>query len=834
MKKKLLTSAAIASFLTAAGVVIPQADIFAADTPNTSHPSTVPNEHPSTHPSELEKKEKIVTASNPLALNKVYEGGWGRHNINKKKVDSFAEYVLKDISLDNNKNLNIQTSSDDLSVGSVEYINEVNGSKYELNVKKGTVKNSYLADTSKLTGGNYLLNNISLSNSFKNNDFTDENIYTDSKEENGVITGDGPGIDLSRKDLYKYDNKTKIKNLSETKLPELGDKDYLVYSDKTQLGGNDVLKVTVKYKKGLERFADKRLKEYYSPNKPGTEAERIAGKAALVYHYKELPGRITLSQIKDGEMIGGSGSFDVESTIDSEGNDVLYFKNFKDMDPGHYYLRQLHDLDLTKGDLSNFEFDFNPSGKSVYRTDKVEQPKVEQPKAEQPKVEQPKVEGDGEKTKSATTPPLVGKYIESLSSEVTPDGKVVVKFMSKEGLSYNDFTHASVSLFNDKTGNATTHITLYTKDGKYFIGDYAVKNLENGVWKPYEISFTDSNGMPKIIERKDLIPYDKQSQVFIGVRTEEPIGSPQLQGKKVGVFANYKKVKKGTVIKYTIKATDKELKDDSILLVRNGDVYFDHNASRFTHEYDSNGNRVIYVRTENLEPGIYNVISIDGKDKTKLEDIYTEDGWFEVGNEDVRREGPAVWDTVPTTKPSETPKSGESPKPGKEEILKPSETPKPGKEETLKPGETPKPGKEETLKPGETSKPGKEETLKPSEMSKPGKKETPKPDGTPKPSETSKPGKEETLKPSEIPKGDKKETTKSEKDNSWNPFAQGQKAKEGSTEVKSEAGEAAVKPVSNRKEGKALPNTGLQTTSYGFLAAIVGLFGAVALRRKSR
>ena len=87
-------------------------------------------------------------------------------------------------------------------------------------------------------------------------------------------------------------------------------------------------------------------------------------------------------------------------------------------------------------------------------------------------------------------------------------------------------------------------------------------------------------------------------------------------------------------------------------------------------------------------------------------------------------------------------------------------------------------------------------------------------------------------KPGETPKPS--ETPKSEKDNSWNPFAQGQKAKEGSTEVKSEGGEVATKPVSNRKEGKALPNTGLQTTSYGFLAAIVGLFGAVALRRKNR
>ena len=55
MKKKLLTSAAIASFLTAAGVVIPQADIFAADTPNTPHPSTLPSAQPSNtpHPSTL-------------------------------------------------------------------------------------------------------------------------------------------------------------------------------------------------------------------------------------------------------------------------------------------------------------------------------------------------------------------------------------------------------------------------------------------------------------------------------------------------------------------------------------------------------------------------------------------------------------------------------------------------------------------------------------------------------------------------------------------------------------------------------------------------------------
>ncbi len=392
----------------------------------------------------------------------------------------------------------------------------------------------------------------------------------------------------------------------------------------------------------------------------------------------------------------------------------------------------------------------------------------------QPSTEpKPSAEGAGGTTSGpvANSVGIAEKFIETLSGQVTSDGKVVYTFKSKEPLFHNEHTVTSLSLFNDKTGNPTTHIPLYTEDGINFTGTY-VNQLEEGVWKPYELEFTDSNGIPKKIERKDLIPYDKQSQVFIGVTKEEPIGSPQLQGKKIGVFANYKKVKKGTVVKYTIRTNDKDLRDDNILLVRNGDTYFDHNASRFTLEYDSKGNRVIYVRTENLEPGIYNVIKIDGKDITKLEDIYNGDGWFEVGNEDIRREGPAVSDTVPTTKPDETPKPTPEPQPGKDETPKPTPEPQPGKDEK------PKPGKEETPKPSETSKPGR--------------------------------------------------------DSNWNPFAQGQKVKEGSTEVKSEGGEAATKPVSNRKEGKVLPNTGLQTTSYGFLAAIVGLFGAVALRRKNR
>ena len=636
MKKKLLKSAAIASFLTAAGVVIPQTDIFAADTPNTPHPSTLPGAQPSDAPSpseltDIEKKTGMVAHANILDLNKAYEGGVGHENINKKKVDSFADYTLKDVSLDNNKNLNIQTSSDDLSVYSVEYINEANGSKYELNVKKGTEKNSYLADTSKLTGGNYLLNNINLSNSFENKEFYGEDIYTDSKEENGA-SGDSPGINLSRRDLYKYDDKTKIKNLSETKLPELGDKDYLVYSDKSQVGGNDVLKMTVKYKAGLERFADKMLLEYYSPNKPGSEAERISGKAVLVYHYKQLPGKITFSQNKDGELSGENGSFDLEWSIDSEGNDVLYIKNFKNTNPGHYYLRELSNLDLTKGDLSNSEFDFNPSGKSVYRTDKAEQPKVEEPKAEKPKVDEPKIIKPVEPT------------FPKVELPEAPKNKILEQQVGNRRISVHfDSTKIPATYFSAEEVKDKDELAELTKELKAINPKYKLDSV-------YDLKLTDSLG-----------------------NTIDSVGS-----KRTVTLTN---AKGKSVVYYVYRDENNKLKLDKL------PTYNDGNGS---------------------------IVKFDAKHFSKY-------ALVEEQTDGKQPEGPRA----------------------------------------------------------------------------------------PQP-------------------------TKPEKDNSWNPFAQGQKAKEGSTEVKSEGGEVAAKPVSNRKEGKALPNTGLQTTSYGFLAAIVGLFGAVALRRKNR
>ena len=555
MKKKLLTSAAIASFLTAAGVVIPQTDIFAVDTPNTPHPSTLPSDKPSTIPNEQPSENTNSTANNGLVKewHKIYD---------KKKVDSFADYWIESITRDKNY-LTIKTKDHN----SVNYVHYVDAEKiptqwdapgaHMLNATK-IADDLYRVDTNELVKGEnenkkFILNAISLVPDYSDdkNNYVVQNSYIlkKFKDSNGNIMESfayAAEEELDFKDLHKYADITRVVGPKATvenkqKSPEVGDKDYVVYTDKSQVELNGTIKTTIKYKPGVKKYSDVLIEKYVGKTSDGKLGfENIYG-----YISKDFVISFANDKDdKDDKELNLPGWY----SMDSEGNDVFYTW-LKGVAPGHYHITKLFGLDLTKGNLDNSEFTIGENEKFVYRT-------------------------ESDSTKPKDSNPII-----------------------------------------------------------------------------------------------------------------EPTPTPQPE------------------------------------------------------------------------------------------------------------------------KPSETPK------PGKEETLKPGETPKPGKEETLKPGETPKPGKEEILKPSETPKAGKEETLKPSE--------------------TPKPGKEETLKLSETPQPAKPEGDKNTGSN-WNPFAQGEKAKEGSTEVKSEAGEAAVKPVSNRKEGKALPNTGLQTTSYGFLAAIVGLFGAVALRRKSR
>ena len=634
MKKKLLKTAAIASFLTAAGVVIPQADIFAADTPNTPHPSTLPSAQPSNtpHPSTLPSAQPSNTphpstvsneqpSTNTNSTENMGVKEWSKL-YDKKKVDSFADYWIESITRDKNY-LTIKTK-DNAEVYHAAYMDEENIKEQADNylIPEKVASNIYRFNTDQLVRGEGENKKFSLSGIDLGDSTYDKNGYIFSKvrDINGNVTESvayAPVIKLNAIDLYKYADVTRVVGSKATvekdpKLPEVGDKDYVVYTDKSQVALNGTIKTIVKYKPGVKKYSDVLNEKYVGKDKNGLLGfENIFSTAE----------HLTITGDKDEQ----NGSFVGWYLMDKNGNDVFY-SSLKGVNPGHYNITKLFGLDITKGNFDNADFTITAGGKSVYRTDKAEQPKVEEPKVIKP-VEPtfPKVELP-EKPKTKILEQKVG------------DRKVSVHF---------DGTKIPETNFYAEEVKDKDELAELTKELKAVNPKYKLVNV-------YDLKLIDSLG-----------------------NTVDSVGS-----KRTVTLTN---TKGKSVVYYVYRDQNNKLQLEKL------------------PTYDGGNGNIVTFEAEHFSKYALVEEQTDGK----------------------QPEGPRA----------------------------------------------PQPAK---------------------------------------------------------PEGDKNTGS------NWNPFAQGQKAKEGSTEVKSEAGEVATKPVSNRKEGKALPNTGLQTTSYGFLATIVGLFGAVALRRKNR
>lgn len=625
MKKKLLTSAAIASFLTAAGVVIPQTDIFAADTPSTSHPSTLENTpHPSTVPSVHPSTEPKPSANGG--------GGTLAEIKDKQKVDSFADYWIEDINLDKNNILTIKTK-DNAQVASVHYIDEENLPEQSdapgAHLLEPTQSNGnvYRFDTNKMVSGEnankkFILNEIMVFGP-KGKEYDSNYVVRKWLDANGKPEGAeayGGGLYLDYKDLHKYVDKTRVVGSKATvekdpKLPEVGDKDYVVYTDKSQVALNGTIKTTVKYKLGVKKYSDVLNTKYVGKTEDGKPAfENNFGKLKAPFEFDDGKNQ----DDKNLNLVSWH-------SMDKEGNDVFYLA-LKGVPVGHYHITQLFGLDLAKGNFDNADFTVVEDGKSVYRADKAEQPKVEEPKVIKP-VEPtfPKVELP-EKPKTKVISNSVG------------DRKITVRF---------DSTKISAINFYAEEVKDKEELAELTKELKAINPKYKLANV-------YDLKLIDSLG-----------------------NTVDSVGS-----KRTVTLTN---TKGKSVVYYVYRDQNNKLQLEKL------------------PTYDSGNGNIVTFEAEHFSKYALVEEQTDGKQ----------------------------------------PEAPRAPQPAKQE-------------------------------------------------------------------------------------GDKNTGS------NWNPFAQGQKAKEDTTEVKSEGGESAVKPVSNRKEGKALPNTGLQTTSYGFLAAIVGLFGAVALRRKNR
>ena len=624
MKKKLLTSAAIASFLTAAGVVIPQADIFAADTPNTPHPSTLPSAQPSNtpHPSTVSNEQP---SANTNSTENIGVKEWSKL-YDKKKVDSFADYWIESITRDKNY-LTIKTK-DNAEVYHAAYMDEENIKEQADNylIPEKVASNIYRFNTDKLVRGEgenkkFSLSGIDLGDhSYGKNNF----IFHKFRDINGNVTESGayaPVIKLGFKDLYKYADVTRVVGAkaiveNNSKLPDVGEKDYVVYTDKSQVELNGTIKTTVKYKPGVKKYSDVLNEKYVGKDENGLLSfENIFGTTKTEF---TINSDIDQDD-KEVNLVGWN-------TMDKDGNDVFYLA-LRGLNPGHYNITKLFGLDITKGNFDNADFTITAGGKSVYRTDKVEQPKVEKPKVEEPKIIKP-VEPTFPKVELPEAPKT--KVLE----HKVGDRRVSVHF---------DGTKIPATNFYAEEVKDKDELAELTKELKAINPKYKLVNV-------YDLKLIDSLG-----------------------NTVDSVGS-----KRTVTLTN---TKGKSVVYYVYRDQNNKLQLEKLPTYNGG-----------------NGN-IVTFEAEHFSKYALVEEQTDGK----------------------QPEGPRA----------------------------------------------PQPAKPE-------------------------------------------------------------------KENTWNPFAQGQKAKEGSTEVKSEGGEATAKPVSNRKEGKALPNTGLQTTSYGFLAAIVGLFGAVALRRKNR
>ena len=642
MKKKLLTSAAIASFLTAAGVVIPQTDIFATDTPNTPHPSTLENTpHPSTlpsaqpsntpHPSTVSNEQP---STNTNSTENIGFKEWSKL-YDKKKVDSFADYWIESITRDKNY-LTIKTK-DNAEVYQATYMDEENIKEQADNylIPEKVASNIYRFNTDKLVRGEgenkkFSLSGINLGDhSYGKNNF----IFHKFRDINGNVTESRayvPVIKLGFKDLYKYADVTRVVGAkaiveNNSKLPDVGEKDYVVYTDKSQVELNGTIKTTVKYKPGVKKYSDVLNEKYVGKDKNGLLSfENIFGTTKTEFTINSD----TEQDDKEVNLVGWN-------TMDKDGNDVFYLA-LRGLNPGHYNITKLFGLDITKGNFDNADFTVVKDGKSVYRADKVEEPKVEQPKVEKPKVAEPKVIKPVEPTLPKVELPEAPKT--KVISQSVGDREITVRF---------DSTKIPATYFYAEKVKDKEELAELTKELKAINPKYKLDSV-------YDLKLTDSLG-----------------------NTIDSVGS-----KRTVTLTN---AKGKSVVYYVYRDKNNKLQLEKL------------------PTYDGGNGNIVTFEAEHFSKYALVEEQTDGK----------------------QPEGPRA----------------------------------------------PQPAK---------------------------------------------------------PEGDKNAGS------NWNPFAQGQKAKEGSTEVKSEAGEATVKSVSNRKEGKVLPNTGLQTTSYGLLASIVGLFGAIALRRKNR
>lgn len=190
------------------------------------------------------------------------------------------------------------------------------------------------------------------------------------------------------------------------------------------------------------------------------------------------------------------------------------------------------------------------------------------------------------------------------------------------------------------------------------------------------------------------------------------------------------------------------------------------------------------------------------------------------------------------SKSQEAPQSTPAEKPESE----PKETPQLKPQEAPNAGSQSKPQKAAQSSPVEKPEAEPKETLRPKPQDEPKTEPQSKPQEAPQSSPVEKPEVEPKETPQPKPQGGSKTERQSklqeliQQDSGLDLFGQNKDSKK-EDESKKQESVTLTKldtKVGNKESVKNLANTGLETTSYALLASVVGLVGAMVLRRKNR
>ncbi|EGP65807.1 hypothetical protein HMPREF9182_1112 [Streptococcus sp. oral taxon 056 str. F0418] len=199
------------------------------------------------------------------------------------------------------------------------------------------------------------------------------------------------------------------------------------------------------------------------------------------------------------------------------------------------------------------------------------------------------------------------KYIESITG-MNKFGNVVYTIKTKTEMS----RLTSAQAFDAHTGavdEVSSKANIKKINNRTFEVIFVGSNA--GDWRPYSLYFYDINNESVKLTRRDLL--DQRVGVLNKGASREIEQNPVINtGQKVDVAVNKRNVKKGDIVKYTLKIADKNISGIRYLRLMNGAV--ETLLSSYPKHFDDNGNAIIYY-TVSEDAAVYYLKNIEYEDK---------------------------------------------------------------------------------------------------------------------------------------------------------------------------------------------------------------------------